>query len=269
MMNANDTHQIEIQSGLQSYQIQGQGHINIDINAQPRVSGNVFIEMSGTDVELSISANVQESSNVHVVIMNKVDGHFTINKEANVAKDAYYEMGFADLEAVILKANIKVNLLEQGAHTDVLTVSRVSEKKDCIVQVEHRVPFTTSDTRNFAIVNEKGNYKMEAVGEIFKGANGSVCHQSSRVLTTSSNQVSDVLPVLLIDENDVKASHATTVGQPDAEQLYYLQSRGLTHDQALGLLTIGYLLPITEVIEDEELQASLKEYVEMKVGLHV
>ena len=76
------------------------------------------------------------------------------------------------------------------------------------------------------------------------------------------------LPVLLIDENEVKASHATTLGQPDENQLYYLQTRGLSRSQALGLLTLGYLLPISELFDNEEIKEKLKNEIEKKVGLH-
>ena len=87
-------------------------------------------------------------------------------------------------------------------------------------------------------------------------------------MTLSEEQSSEVIPLLLIDENEVKASHATTVGQPDENQLYYLQTRGLTRTQALGLLTIGYMMPITTVLDDEAQRAELKNEIEMKVGLH-
>ena len=64
----------------------------------------------------------------------------------------------------------------------------------------------------------------------------------------SDRHSSEVVPILYIDENDVKASHAMTLGQPDADQLYYLQTRGLNLEQALGLMSIGYFLPVIEQI---------------------
>ena len=109
---------------------------------------------------------------------------------------------------------------------------------------------------------------MEACGKIVKGAHDSASHQASRVLTLSNQQSSEVIPLLLIDENDVKASHATTLGQPDENQLYYLQTRGLSRRQALGLLTVGYIMPITELFDQEEVRTALKDEIEMKVGLH-
>ncbi|MPN41600.1 hypothetical protein SDC9_189154 [bioreactor metagenome] len=71
--------------------------------------------------------------------------------------------------------------------------------------------------------------------------------------------------MLLIDENDVEASHATSVGQIDENQMVYLQSRGLNEKQVMGLITIGYLMPITGFIQNEELKEVLTNVIESKV----
>ena len=75
-------------------------------------------------------------------------------------------------------------------------------------------------------------------------------------------------PLLLISENQVKASHALSIGQPNEEQLYYLQSRGLTKQQALGLLSVGYFLPIIQMVPDQDQQIELQKEMEQKVGLY-
>ena len=107
---------------------------------------------------------------------------------------------------------------------------------------------------------------MVVKNTIVKGANGSSTHQTSRLLTYDKTSVGKILPVLYIYDNDVAASHAASLGQPDSDQLYYLQSRGLSYGEALKLIIIGYLLPITTVISDEQLGNTLKEEIEMKVG---
>ena len=109
---------------------------------------------------------------------------------------------------------------------------------------------------------------MEATGKIIKGARESNSHQQTRVLTMSERHSSEVVPVLLIDENDVKASHATTLGQPDENQLYYLQTRGLSKEQALGLLSVGYFMPVADLLAHSEMHAQIQYRVEEKVGLY-
>jgi Fe-S cluster assembly protein SufD len=57
------------------------------------------------------------------------------------------------------------------------------------------------------------------------------------------------------------------LGQPDENQLYYMQSRGMNRTQAIQLLTIGYLLPIATIIDDETVREEIREEIEKKVQL--
>ena len=75
-----------------------------------------------------------------------------------------------------------------------------------------------------------------------------------------------ILPELLIDENDVNASHAMSIGRVDDDQLYYLMSRGLSVKQCTSLISTGYLMPITDTLNNEVLKEKLKEEMERKLN---
>ncbi|MNT88930.1 FeS cluster assembly protein SufD [compost metagenome] len=76
----------------------------------------------------------------------------------------------------------------------------------------------------------------------------------------------DANPILLIDEDDVTAGHAASVGQVNAEQIYYLMSRGISRDQAERLIIYGFLAPVVSDIPLEQLQNQLQSLVERKLG---
>ena len=109
---------------------------------------------------------------------------------------------------------------------------------------------------NYAVVEEGGQYRMEATGKIIKGARESNSHQKPRVLTMSERHSSEVVPVLLIDENDVTAGHAASIGQVDPEDMYYLMSRGIDKETAERLVIRGFLgtviteIPVKEVRDE-------------------
>ena len=136
------------------------------------------------------------------------------------------------------------------------------------IEILHEAPHTFGYMENFSVLFDRAHYEMVANGNIQKGCYGSQSHQTTRVLTLGKDHKAQVIPLLLIDENDVKASHAQTIGQPDEEQLYYLKSRGLSQRQAMGLLSIGYLLPILELVSDEATKEKMREEMESKVGLY-
>ena len=76
------------------------------------------------------------------------------------------------------------------------------------------------------------------------------------VLVTLSQARSDANPILLIDENEVTAGHAASIGQVDPEDMHYLMSRGLDQDTAERLVIRGFLgaviteIPVKEVRDE-------------------
>lgn len=97
---------------------------------------------------------------------------------------------------------------------------------------------------------------FNAIGHIIKGAKGADAQQESRVLMLSDQARSDANPILLIDENEVTAGHAASIGQVDPEDMYYLMSRGLDQETAERLVIRGFLgavvaeIPVPSVRQD-------------------
>ncbi len=75
----------------------------------------------------------------------------------------------------------------------------------------------------------------------------------------------DANPILLIDEDDVTAGHAASVGRVDPVQLYYLMSRGISQQEAERLVIHGFLSPVVNEIPIETVQNQLREVIEGKV----
>ena len=172
-----------------------------------------------------------------------------------------------DLDEIETDINVKYYLKENDAEAMVLTSTLSGAKNVFDVECIHEVAMTSSMMENYAISKENGNYVITASGKILKGAYGSKSHQSTRVLTMGEKQNASVTPLLLIDENDVEASHACAVGAMNEDHLYYLKTRGLNDTQALGLLTLSYVLPLLRIIEDSSFEETIEKEIESKVGL--
>ena len=72
-------------------------------------------------------------------------------------------------------------------------------------------------------------------------------------------------PQLEIYAEDVKCSHGSTTGQIDAEALFYLRSRGLSHDEANRLILNGFISDILEKINNEEIKLYINDTVSKKI----
>ena len=76
---------------------------------------------------------------------------------------------------------------------------------------------------------------------------------------------SDSIPGLQIDANDVKAGHASTSGQVDDEQLFYMLSRGIKRDEAVHMIVTGFFEPVLDRVPLEELRERAAALIASKI----
>ena len=96
---------------------------------------------------------------------------------------------------------------------------------------EHVAPRTTSDLLFKGAVQDTAKSVYTGLIKIHKNAKGSAAFQTNRNLTLSHGAWAESVPNLDIETNDVKCSHASTVGPIDEDQLFYLESRGVNPDE--------------------------------------
>ena len=107
---------------------------------------------------------------------------------------------------------------------------------------------------------------FNAIGKIENGGAKSNSEQESRILMLSEKSRGDANPILLIDEDDVTAGHAASVGRVDPLQMYYLMSRGLKKEEAERLVIHGFLDPVVSQIPIESVKKQLTQVIERKVN---
>lgn len=238
------------------------------ILAVPRSKGSLHITVSEAGNK-EIDLEVMESTQLRLFIHNKADGKVVLHMKGKIMAGASARIALLDLEDQPFEFDQHIDLKEEGASIDNSTAQLVkSAFKKGNIEIRHEKAHTSGHMHNFAVLFDHAKYEMVANGNILKGAFDSASHQETRVLTLGKDHETKVIPLLLIDENDVKASHALTIGEPDENQLYYLQSRGLSKETALGLLSVGYFMPVICQIENEDLREQLREEMERKVGIY-
>jgi Fe-S cluster assembly protein SufD len=89
---------------------------------------------------------------------------------------------------------------------------------------------------------------------VAKTARGTNAFQTNRNVKLSDDAWAESVPNLVIENNDVRCSHASAVGPVDAEQRFYLESRGVPPDEAERLIVTGFFdevlgrLPVSRVV---------------------
>ena len=150
-------------------------------------------------------------------------------------------------------------------HAKSVTVGRGKQTQNFTTTTNHIGLDTDGQILQHGVMKERTTSIFNAIGKIEKGATRANAEQESRVLMLSGNARGDANPILLIDEDDVTAGHAASVGRVDEMQLYYLMSRGITREDAERLIIHGFLEPVVDLLPIESVKQQLRHLIEGKI----
>jgi Fe-S cluster assembly protein SufD len=167
-----------------------------------------------------------------------------LNIQATVGRDAQLHLIDRAMGGARLDTDVQVRLAAEGSSARFTGMyhGRGAEHHRCQVILYHEVPHTHGD------VYVRGVYEGNARGvftgliKIFEGAQQTKSYYRDDVLLLD-DAIADSLPTLEIEANDVKASHGSTTSRLNDEQIFYLMSRGIPHDEARALIVAGFLTP--------------------------
>ena len=132
---------------------------------------------------------------------------------------------------------------------------------------EHVAPKTTSDLLFKGAIQDQAKSVYTGLIKIHKEAKGSSAFQTNRNLTLSQGAWAESVPNLDIETNDVKCSHASTVGPIDEDQLFYLESRGIHPDVAERLVVLGFFDEVLDQLPVGDLAGGLRKKVADKLSI--
>ncbi|MGN7401167.1 Fe-S cluster assembly protein SufD [Cytobacillus praedii] len=159
------------------------------------------------------------------------------------------------------------NLIGDGSFGDTKTVvvGRGEQTQNFTTSIVHFGKNTEGYILKHGVMKDAATSIFNGIGKIEHGASKSNAEQESRVLMLSEKARGDANPILLIDEDDVTAGHAASVGRVDPLQLYYLMSRGIPKTEAERLVIHGFLAPVVNALHIEGVKKQLTSVIERKV----
>ncbi|MFD1708629.1 Fe-S cluster assembly protein SufD [Siminovitchia sediminis] len=190
-----------------------------------------------------------------------------VNRRGITGPDADLDWALGMMNDGNTIAENKTNLIGQGSKGDAKTVvlGRGNQTQNFTTSVIHFGRNTEGFILNHGVMKDAASSIFNGIGKIEKGASKSNAEQESRVLMLSEKARGDANPILLIDEDDVMAGHAASVGRVDPVQLYYMMSRGISKADAERLIIHGFLAPVVEKLPIEAVKSQLTELIERKM----
>jgi Fe-S cluster assembly protein SufB len=194
-----------------------------------------------------------------------------VTKRATAHKNATVEWVDGNLGSRLTMKYPCIQLVGEGAKGEILSVAfaGVDQHQDAGAKVIHAAPNTSSRITSKSISKDNGRASYRGLVKIHKNAEHSKVSVECDALLIGEDARSDTYPTMEIDNDQVSVEHEARVSKVAEEQLFYLQSRGLTEDDARLLIVNGFMEPFTKELPLEyavELNRLIQLEMEGSIG---
>ncbi|MBB4125670.1 Fe-S cluster assembly protein SufD [Xanthomonas translucens] len=176
-----------------------------------------------------------------------------LRTDAVLARDAQYRRVDLELGSALSRHELNVRLEGDNARliANGVLLGNGRRQIDTRLGIEHIARDTACELLWRGVAAARSRVVFHGGIHIRQGADGSDANLSNKNLLLSADAEIDTQPVLVIDADEVKAAHGATVGQLDANALFYLRSRGLPRERAQQLLTAAFCREPLRVLDAE------------------
>ncbi len=184
-----------------------------------------------------------------------------------VSKDAQLHWVSATFGSRLSKLNQAVVLDGNGANAQMLGLAFTDARQhlDVSTAQEHASPHTYSDLLYRTVLKDRSQTAWGGNIYVYPEANYTDAYQKNDNLLLSERAHADTLPGLEIEAHEVRCTHGATAGPIDADQVFYLMSRGIPYNLAEKLIVDGFFEPVMDRVPMESVREELQEFVSRKL----
>lgn len=222
---------------------------------------NQGVHFTNAVTEILLAANAQ---------LTHIRHHREGSQTCHIAKTAihqgrdsrYLHYGF-ELAGQLTRHTLELVQTGESAEANLqgLTLAAQRQLADTHTTIDHRVPHCTSQQLHKQILRDSAHGVFNGRLLVRQAAQLTQASQSSRNLLLSPKARVDTKPQLEIFADDVKCAHGATVSQLEADEVFYLQSRGIDAEQARSLLTYGFAAELLLGLPLPSLQDYLRQQI--------
>jgi Fe-S cluster assembly protein SufB len=194
-----------------------------------------------------------------------------VTKRAIAHEGAVMEWTDANIGSKVTMKYPAVWMVGEHAKGETLSLAFAAEGQhtDSGAKMVHAAPNTSSNIVSKSVAQGGGRTSYRGLVQINKGAHHSKSTVKCDALLVDTISRSDTYPYVDVREDDVQMGHEATVSKVSADQLFYLQSRGMTEDEAMAMIVRGFVEPIARELPMEyalELNRLIELQMEGAVG---
>ena len=212
---------------------------------------------------LNRTLNIQKNSSVNYSTTQSLQPQDTVifNHTSKIEENSELNIITLDYEGK-QKLNIwNYDLKKVNSLLNIYGLTHIKDNQQIsnIANIIHNNENTLSNITFKHILNDNSSAVFDVKSTINEKANHAKAFQSSQTILLSDNARINAQPRLQIYTDELEAKHSATTGAIDKEQLYYLKSRGISHENAIKILLESFEAEILEKITNEKIREFIKE----------
>lgn len=187
-------------------------------------------------------------------------------RRAHVERDGRIDWALGQMNDGDTVAENITYLVGDGSYADakLVSVGTGEQKQNFTTLIKHYGKHSEGYILKHGVMTERALGIFNGISKIEKAATKAHGEQTERILMLGERARGDANPILLIDEDDVTAGHAASVGRIDPLQMFYLMSRGISRAEAERLVIHGFLEPVVSQLPVESVRKQMKTVIERK-----
>jgi Fe-S cluster assembly protein SufD len=201
---------------------------------------------------------IKEGAKVNFILANEISKKAALvnSIHAELEKDSSFGFLSASFGGFLSRLNLGIDLNGLKSKCDVqgITVVDTVQISDIHSRISHNYPNCNSSQIHKNLVSGKAHAIFAGKVQVHNGASDTQSDQLCKTLLLSSSSKVDSMPILEINNENVKCTHGSTVSDLDDDQLFYFQSRGISSEKARFFLTIGFVKEIIQKFPKELLK---------------
>jgi Fe-S cluster assembly protein SufD len=216
-----------------------------------------------TEIVLGTDARLDR----HVRLM-QASGFTALRETATAAAGAHLAATLLALGDAGTRIDAALTLTGDAAHVAYggALLARDQQRHDAAVVVRHAALDGVSRQHWRAVADDRATASLAARVEVARDAQKTDGEQSLRGLLLRRTATINLKPELEIFADDVKCAHGATVGELDAQALWYLASRGVPPQPARALLTRAFVGDALDGIDDEAVREAFRAAADLWLG---
>lgn len=256
--NVKILHRYTQKNSLIAYRIAMQTKPNVAVTVSESFLGcdaNESLVLYGCDIDLGRDARFTFIKDETLVegIYTPIHSHFIHLAQQSSANYLSFDFGNADGLGLI-----KAKLMQRSEfNANHLLYTKAESKRGTVSQIIHADKDARSSQKAKNILGERGRGIFDALIKIEPQGSGTKAYQNSQAVLLNDGAYMVSKPQLEIYIDDVEASHGSTIGELDEQQLFYLRSRGIALQEARKMLILAFTNEIIDAIQDEKIRESV------------